>query len=171
MGDYPKVIDNFLSDEGLATVSFIQTNRFPWFLNDSMDFIGDGINQFNHIFYHESTIQSANFIPYMMPIVRKLDVFSLIHMKANLSTIVPEEKRWGQYHIDNNDMRKELVDKVLTAVFYFNDNNGGTQFEETGDIVEAKRNRIVIFRNSMKHRIVRHTEGDYQRIVLNLSFI
>lgn len=171
MGDYPKIIDNFLSEEELSTVSFLQSRRFPWFLNDSMDFVGDGINQFNHIFYHESTVQSANFFPYIAPIVRKLDIFSLIHIKANLSTIVPEEKRWGQYHNDNNDMREELFDKVLTAVFYFNDNNGGTQFEESGEIVEAKRNRIVIFRNSMKHRIVRHTEGSYERIVLNLSFI
>lgn len=171
MGDYPKVIDNFLSDDELSTVSFLQQKRFPWFLNEDMDFAGDGVNQFNHVFYHESTVQSPNFMPYVVPVVRKLNVFSLTHMKANLTTIVPEEKRWGQYHVDNEHMREEILDKVLTAVFYLNDNNGGTQFEETGDIVEAKRNRIVIFRNSMKHRIVRHTEGDYQRIVLNISFI
>ena len=55
-------------------------------------------------------------------------------------------------------------------VYYLNSNNGYTEFED-GKKVPSVRNSMVVFSNRLRHRAVEHTDGDYQRVVLNMNFL
>ena len=60
---------------------------------------------------------------------------------------------------------------ATTAVYYINENDGGTQFEHDGKIIKSVANRMVIFNSNLKHRTVKHTNGVPFRYVLNINYV
>jgi hypothetical protein len=96
------------------------------------------------------------------PIINALEVASLIKVKANMTAAWSSIERFSP-HIDNS-----LVG-AKTAVFYLNDNDGYTEFVDSGQRVESVANRIVIFPSTTKHLGTTHTNSK-TRIVLNINF-
>ena len=83
-------------------------------------------------------------------------------MKLNLNPRRSTIMEHG-FHVDND------LPKAKTAVLYFNDNNGYTLFEKTGEKVYSKENRIVIFDNHLKHTGTTCTDKK-RRVVMNINF-
>ena len=76
------------------------------------------------------------------------------------------------FHVDLTGEPWEKVTSTgicNTSIFYFNTNNGYTEFEN-GEIVETVENRLVTFPATMYHRGV-STTNDNRRVVLNLNWI
>ena len=68
------------------------------------------------------------------------------------------------FHTDNS------YENCKTAIYYVNDNNGYTEFEEDGTKVISKANRLVVFPSNLRHSGVSCTDKRY-RIVLNLNWL
>ena len=99
-----------------------------------------------------------------LPIINnpKLNCKVLIKIKLNLNPRRSTIMEHG-FHVDND------LPKAKTAVLYFNDNNGYTLFEKTGEKVYSKENRIVIFDNHLKHTGTTCTDKK-RRVVMNINF-
>ena len=163
-----KVIDNFLDQPELKQIqSEILSNEFPWFLNDHSDKKYDGNAQFCHTAYFNNVPHSQYFHT-LQPIYDKLQAFSIYKVRL-IGTFKKENENENQYH---QDVSPYLSSKpIKTAVFYLNDNDGGTQFKHTGEIVQSKTNRIAIFDSNLEHRTVKHTTGFSLRCVVNINYI
>jgi len=158
---YAKRIDNFLSEEDFIPLKdTLNGFNFPWYFNDEICYEGDGLYQFTHTFFEESTRSPhSDFYPLVECFLDKLEVKELIRIKANLNVKTHVPIQTG-YHIDCPDM--------TTAVFYLNTNNGGTELNKT-TFVESVANRIVIFDSNIQHTGVTCTDQK-KRIVLNFNY-
>ena len=182
-----KVIDDFMPEDVWSQIKamiMIPHNAFPWnfapqtiqeeWLNvDPLDGY-----QFVHTPYTVMTYVDNNNIPhgtgepvfnmasfkFFLPILNnsKLNCRVLIKMKLNLNPRRSTIMEHG-FHVDND------LPKAKTAVLYFNDNNGYTLFEKTGEKVYSKENRIVIFDNHLKHTGTTCTDKK-RRVVMNINF-
>ena len=158
---YAKKIDNFLSEEDFIPLSdMLNSFYFPWYFNDQICYESDGLSQFTHTFFEESTRSpNSDFYPLIECFLDKLEVKELIRIKANLNVKTQVPIQTG-YHIDYPD--------VTTAVFYIDTNNGGTELNKT-TFVESVANRIVIFDSNIQHTGVTCTDQK-KRIVLNFNY-
>jgi hypothetical protein len=158
------IIDNFLNKEEFNVFkNIILGEDFPWFYNDKKVKIGieDKKNfQFTHLFFSENNITSS-FYPIVYPILKKLNANALSKIKANL-TIASDKAFIFGLHTDTNVNCK-------TAIYYLNNNNGKTVFENKEE-VNSVENRIVIFNSNIKHSAISHT-NENRRVVLNINFI
>lgn len=166
------IIDDLLGDEDLACLDQMSGGFFPWTYQAHSDFEGDGVPQFVHIFAQNT----GNFfhteqMPVIHPLLVRIGVSSIISIKANL-TPRSEKRVIGGWHTDRefDGLPDSYKDAVTTAVFYLNDNNGGTELRD-GTYIESKRNRVAMFPCGTEHRAVRHTDGDFARIIVNINFI
>jgi len=180
------VYNDVLSDADFYPFSMLLGNDFPWFYNEFTDFTGDNKGRFIHSFYSGNMFNSDKaFI--LDPLLNKFYIHSLMRVKANFTTIKDNHKKTGAYHKDidpnmcevcdklncsehENYQKSSITDQITNVVFYLNTNNGYTEFE-SGEIVPAVKNSMVVFNNKIKHRAVEHTEGDYHRIVINMNFL
>ena len=160
-----KVIDNFLSPEEFAPIKeYMMGPEFPWYFNETVDYIGENANkfQFVHIFMMIEQGLLSNSMRVLSPVLNKLDMKHLLKLKANCNPRA-DGKNIGEYHVDNG------VPTALTAVYYINTNNGGTEFQ-SGEFVESVENRIVIFDSSIAHRGVSCTDAKV-RVLTNINYI
>jgi hypothetical protein len=167
------IFDDFLSEEELGHFDFMKSRFFPWGFSEHSDMDGDNNPQFVHIFCQNT----GNFFhtqefEMLHPLIQRMQVSSIISIKANLTTRANVDNRHGLWHVDRemSALPPHYGDVVHTAVFYLNTNNGGTELED-GTFVESVRNRCIVFPSKFQHRAVRHTIGDYQRIVVNINYI
>jgi|SaaInlV_120m_DNA_3_1039746.scaffolds.fasta_scaffold00676_7 hypothetical protein len=127
--------------------------------------------QFTHMFYSngshgssESTV--CEFYSFIMPLLQIMDIDVLIKVKANLT--VNRGKQYSQgMHVD---VPKNLQARGKTAIYYLNETDGGTLFEN-GEFVTGNKNRLVIFRNNINHSAVTHTSDSPDRVVINFNWI
>ena len=163
-----KIIDDFLPEDEFKDIKdLMESPSFPWFFNDCKVHREDGDFQFTHTFleltdgYIEDAVsQTSGWINIWDNVIKKIESKKCIRIKANL-TLKTFEHRPSLYHIDYPNLK--------TAVFYVNNNNGYTEFEN-GVKIKSVANRICIFDSNLKHRGVSHTEGDQQRIVVNFNY-
>ena len=160
-----KVIDNFLDKEDFVKLQhpMLLEKFFPWYFQDTRDLeVNKDLNQyqFTHIFFSDYKATS-NYFYLLEPLLKKLEVKSLIKAKANLNPYSPKLYK-GYFHSDT-------VHDNLTAVYYLNENNGYTFFEKNNKKVKSKENRIVIFDAQMKHAGT-NTTNKKKRVVLNLNY-
>ena len=160
-----KVVDNFLDKEDFIKLQhhMLVEKFFPWYFQDSKDFEADeDLNQyqFTHTFFRDYRSTSSYF-HLLEPLLKKLEVKSLIKVKANLNPYSPT-LHTGYFHNDTPH-------NSLTAVYYLNENNGYTLFEEEKRKVKSEENRIVIFDAQMKHAGT-DTTDQKKRVVLNLNY-
>lgn len=104
---------------------------------------------------------ASDFYSMVEPLLGKMNVRSLIRMKANLVTIGNEIEEHG-FHTD-----VEFAD-AKTAVYYVNSNNGYTRFKD-GTVVESVANRLVAFPASMEHTGTNCTDSK-TRVVININY-
>ena len=157
-----KIIDNLLDKEEFKKIQgAIMNPLFPWYYQDHSTYEGDKISQLTHIFYDFELKQKSNgpSLALIDPVIRKLNAVGLIRIKANLTFPAKTEER---FHIDYK------WKNLLTAIYYINTNNGGTRFKKR--FVEAKENRAVIMPHNTLHAVVRHTNSNSGRFVINFNY-
>ena len=165
-----KIIDDFLDQSTFKNIhNEIMGDAFPWYFNDSIDFIsGEGERfQFVHAFYIDVSegyqmVHSASFQS-VVPIIEKLKSKILIRVKANLLTQTSNIIE-NKFHIDRSPYERQC-----TSILYMNTNNGYTKFED-GTIVNSKANRVVTFPSGMNHLGTTCTDQKI-RVVINFNYL
>jgi len=168
-----RVIDNFLPLEELKKMqhTMIDSATLPWYWNS--DITNDPTEergQFTHMFYRENMGRSDTFAV-VAPILERLfytesateSSIIIYKAKANLNTKESENNQLGEYHVDYSIPCK-------TAIFYVNTNNGYTRFLDSGDIIDSKENRLIVFDSHLKH--VGFTCTDEKvRVIININYV
>lgn len=163
----PKIIDNFLSKEELLNIkSTLLDSSFPWFYNDFILEKGskeceDFYNyQFTHSFYMND-FQTSNYFSLVSPIITKLNIRSLLRIKANLTPRADKNILQG-FHCDYD------YPDSFTSIFYVNTNNGFTEFRD-GTKINSIENRLVKFDAKTQHSGVTTTD-EKVRCVININY-
>jgi hypothetical protein len=164
-----QVIDDFLDKDHhehildvLTNVNTTQYNPFPWMLSSSVSTTHDTpSNNFYmyHLFYFDHA-PSSEYISMTMPILDRLDVKSIMRIKANLYPNTPELVE-HEPHID-------LPFSHKGAVYMVNDNDGCTILDD-GTRVESKANRILLFDPSVPHQATNCTNSKC-RVTINFNY-
>jgi|TARA_R100000149_G_C5875211_1_gene138967 hypothetical protein len=161
MQDY-KIIDNFLSKEEHKSLYDIMTgSEFPYYYNskiNSHDVDGALPSYFTHVFYNFHTPTQA--IGLIEPIIKKIQIKSLIRIKANL---YPWTEKL-QIHSAHTDY--EFTHKG--AIYYLNTNDGKTILEDDTQI-DSVANRMLFFDASKKHKST-NTTNTKSRININFNY-
>ena len=157
-----QIIDRLLDpyEYGLLRKVFLEDHDFPWYWRDSILLEGDDDYQLLHWLYKDGAPRSDHF-DNIVPILDKLKIGALCKIKANLNPRTEEIKEHG-YHRDQD------WKGVKTCVYYVNDNNGYTLFED-GQKVHSKGNRAVIFDGMTSHAGSTCTD-EKRRIVININY-
>lgn len=168
-----KVVDGLLDpyEYDLLKKMILDDHDFPWYWRNQVLFEsyeeGDSYMcrdlenwQLCHWFYKDGAPRSDQFDS-IVPILDKLNIGALIKIKANLNPMSPEIVEHG-FHYDQD------WKNTKTCVYYVNDNNGFTLFED-GTKVYSKANRAVIFDGKTSHCGSTCTD-EKRRIVINLNY-
>jgi len=155
-----QVHKNFLKEKDFDKIYdfFMKKSDFPWYRSpvlDDMDVI-----QFTHRFYDNFEPLSA-FCDILTPLLDAIKPKALVRIKANLLTRTAQKITHGM-HCDVD------VD-CTTAVYYINENNGETVFEN-GTRVLSEKNKLVTFPSSFKHSGTTNTCYSKSRIVINFNY-
>lgn len=174
-----EVIDNFLPDEEFNEFvkNTVDNQDFPWWKGEGKvpdqvqgQEIRDQVHkvdyQFVHTFFDATRWYSDNG-QILLPILNKLDLMALIRIKMNLTMPYDKVISYGLHTDVHPDIHAGR--DFMTAVYYLNDNDGGTMFED-GSKVDSVANRIVMFHGSTKHAATTFTNAPY-RAVLNLNWV
>jgi len=165
-----EIFDNALNQNIFDSISsLIMSRDFAWYYKpESTQKYATMANsaeshysyQFSHMFYFNQVPMSEHFMPTMIPILEKLNCFSLVRMSANFMPPMQENYIQG--------MHTDSPTQCRSAILYLNTNNGKTVFQ-TGEEIESIANRLVIFDSNLKHSGVTTTDlcGRY---VLNILF-
>lgn len=151
-----KVIDNFLPKNNFLEIkNTLESNNFPWFFQNTVSG-KDNDYYFIHHLYNHDTI-SSNFFDMVKPILKKINIKSLIRIKCNM---YPSTER-SQKHSKHKDYPFEH----LGAIYYVNSNNGYTSIGNKK--IESIENRILLFDPSVEHNSVTCTN---KKVRLNINF-
>jgi len=161
-----KIIDNFLSKKEHKDIEKTITGFFfPWFYNDTIVYEDDPKNwfQFTHLFYNCYDDRKSNAFHLIEPIIKKIDPLVLLKVKANLQPLTKKIEE----HSFHTDFENE--EKVTTAIYYVNTNDGYTLFK-TGEKVISVANRFTEFNNTQLHTGTTCTNTKV-RLVINFNYI
>jgi len=168
-----EVTDNFLPEDVFLQIQDCMTSSyFPWYFNnhtvegiapDALDY------QLIHNFYilgEYGRGVGSSFFEKIEPIIKKLNCFCLLRVKANLRTLYKgsQDNQGIYYHRDYEEVG------CSTAIFYITTNNGYTIFKETGEKVDCVANRLVKFDTKLEHAGISANDSK-QRIVINFNYI
>ena len=160
-----KIVDNLLTpDEFKNLNTMLMGSEFPWYFLPDKVHKGDGNFQFCHNFILSGKVVSKH-VTILDPFIKKLNMKKVIRIKAN-KTFKKLTNKESEMH---TDMRRKDDEEFKTAVFYCNTNNGSTLFE-SGERVESKENRAVIFNGKTLHCGVDCTDSP-RRVVINFNYI
>ena len=160
-----KVIDNFLPPELHEQIkSRLLGGDFPWFYNNTKIYDADPDNphnfQFTHLVYDDYVPHSPLWEG-LDPIIRYMNAQAWVRIKCNLTTRTEEIYTYG--------MHQDIDDFVgVTGVYYVNDNNGYTVFDD-GEIIHTKANRLVLFDSRRIHTGTSCTD-EKVRCVINFNY-
>ena len=153
------IVDNFINKKECNQINEIFLSRnFPWYYSKDQTSPKDSSFMF-HIFYKENQI-NTHYYNLVEPILNKLKPKKILHIRANLCLKRPSKCNW---HVDKWSPHL----KHTTAIYYINTNNGYTEFKNKK--VKCKKNRIVVFDASKKHRAQIQTDKDV-RMVINFNY-
>lgn len=159
-----QIIDNFLSEKKFLNVkNKILNPEFTWNLVPKVSDTNENLKitssyYFTHMFYSGFFVdQNCNIFA---DILNKLDVKSLIRIKANL---YPSTNNI-EHHWEHTDFDYEHKG----AIFYLNTNDGLTILED-GTEIQSIENRILLFNPSKSHKSTTCT-NDKCRVNVNFNF-
>jgi hypothetical protein len=157
------IVDNFLEKEEFNIIKNTLIGvDFPWFYNENFAFdnirlCSDLNNQcFTHMFYKDNVPHSPYF-DLLNPILEKINLKSLVRIKANLSIKSESVQKYG-YHVDYLDFG------CYTSILYLNTNDGKTFFED-GNEVESVENRFVTFSSNIFHSGSTCSNSKYRSLI------
>lgn len=176
-----QVIDNFLSQEEheklrhkmLDSINVAtHSDALPWYIQNSK--VGEEDRQdgriynyqFIHMFYgqfDQTDAYVSEHVSSIYPFHDALKIKVPLKIKGNLTPITPSIFVYG-LHVDI-----EAAFKFKTAIYYVNDNDGYTLFEN-GQKVESVANRICIFDGNIQHTGSSCTDQRF-RCVINFNFV
>lgn len=169
------VIDNFLPYVEIDRMNFILSgSTIPWrtsivvsehLYNNSLP---EKYNlQFTHTFLDarraDEIMISQNTYDVIDPLTKKINADEWYKIKMNLNPCTDQIFEHGM-HIDNPTKRSD----AYTAVFYINNNNGYTIFDN-GEKIQSVANRLVVFPADLQHSGTSCTDVS-MRIVINFNF-
>ena len=162
-----KIKDNFLVKKDLTQLENLIYNNFPWYLQKEQVTGADDGYWLSHILYDEDVPKSDLYNPIIKIFKSYLKYVTLCRLNVNL-LLRKETPSVSDFHTDCDwDFKDE--EKLTTAIFYLNTNNGATEFEG-GDRIDSVRNRLVMFPADTFHRAIGQTDTA-ERIVLNFNFV
>ena len=124
------------------------------------------VHKLHSIFEQGYSPHWHDIIPVISQINGIINIGAFRRVKANLQ-VAQKDIVYGSFHYDLTE--KGIVDENLfIAIYYVNTNNGYTEFED-GTKIDSIADRLVIFKNDIKHRGVSQTNTK-QRIVINFNF-
>ena len=172
-----KIYNNFLDERSFSTIEEqILNPNFPWSwgggvipltpIEGAQPEGAGGLDdyQFFHTIYDQYQIKSQ-FFQCLHPLFHKLNVVSLLRIKANLNPRTHEIVEHG-FH---TDFPTDSDFKFTTGILYINDNNGYTIFDD-GQKVESVRNRYVEFASDRIHSGSSCT-NQKRRLVINFNYL
>jgi len=165
-----KIYKNFLEKEQFNNLkNTLESMSFPWYYTNGVTYTSNievpYAFKFSHYFYSQDRITSEHY-NCLQPILAKLNYFSIIRIRANLSTRVPKIML-HEYHTDVTDQPKSL--KMKTGIYYLNNTDGYTKFKN-GKIVECEENTFVEFDSDLQHAGT-FSSNSNRRIVINFNYI
>jgi hypothetical protein len=166
-----QVIDNFLPSAEFDALQTMLTLEFPWYYSDAVVYGSDLKEkphdfQMVHMFYKDYGFNS-HYANLVVPIVKKLDPYSLLKIKAKLIGST-NSKIFHGYHTDITNPSPD----TKTAVFYVNTNNGQTILKlADGEVcVDSVANRLVMFDANTSHTGTTCTDKKV-RCLINLNYL
>ena len=160
------VLDDALmpEDHMMLEKELLDFRRFPWYMG-SGNVAGTGEDKGHRDLYLYHTLFAIDAEPspwwgLFNPLWNMLNPMAFVRVRCNLDIgrSVPHE------HGFHND-----YDNIVSAVYYVNDNNGATKFEN-GEVVRSKANRIVFFDSNLRHTTVVATDVR-ARILVNINYL
>jgi len=103
----------------------------------------------------------SDFYNVLDPLIKKINPSYIYRVKVNLGTRTSVPVVGG--------MHSDTEFNNTTAIFYLNNNNGYTIFED-GSKVDSVENRLVVFDSNIMHSGVSQTDSKI-RCVINLNYI
>jgi len=172
--DLIHVIDDALPKEVANRIErMLKHSDFPWYWGTvfysgqdatSNDTLDDGCEELDnsqlcHIFHNGKSFE-GDYANKLQALYDLLQIKAFVRVKANL---VPKRDRIFRhgFHYDQSFLCK-------VAVYYVNNTNGYTEFEN-GKKVYGVKNRLVIFPSNMKHSGSTCTNAK-ARFVINFNF-
>tara|TARA_R110000851_G_C12762432_1_gene533221 strand:+ start:31 stop:567 length:537 start_codon:yes stop_codon:yes gene_type:complete len=176
MGEVMQIIDDYLPQEQFEKIyNKYMSNKVKWeyvnVANPAADKIG--MFSFNNMIYDmrfhppgdKSYLTKCEDLHHLVK-----NNMAIIRAKANLFTIRDESIKYGWHYdlVQENDIQKPL-DNFKTLLYYINNNNGGTDFEND-KFVQSKANRAVIVDGNVKHQSVGQTDTNV-RLNININYM
>ena len=163
------VYDNFLPQQDFARIQGTMLGGdFPWFFSKTKV---KSVNpedphnfQFTHMVY-DNYVPMSQFWQDLDPVIRRINAQAWLRTKANLTPRTEKPFIYGM-HVDIDDFNGK------TAVFYVNDNDGVTWFNNGGKemYLESKANRLVVFDAQTEHSGQSCTDAKV-RCLINLNYL
>ena len=157
--DYEVIYNYFMGFYDKGDIS----NSCVWAFTDGISLPQDGHYQFVQQIFFGHTIMSPAF-SLLEKITEKMN--AIIRIKANLITSTEKLKvfDWA-FH---TDLPVEKTEGVKTSIYYINDNDGYTMFED-GTKINSVANRLVTFPANLKHTGTTCTNAN-RRILINFNY-
>ena len=147
----------------------IEDSRFPWesspiLKGDFPQMAPEDNVQWVHGLYlwRAGREYRSPYLPLIAPVLARFEPFRLIKAKLNRTRGRDRHVEYGM-HVDTRRPG------AITAVFYLNDNDGYTIFED-GTRVPSLANRLVIFDAHRQHTGASCTDAP-DRLVLNINLL
>ena len=125
----------------------------------------DGRFQFCHLLYSNYLVHSQYF-EMVRPIINREEMVSIARIRANLLTrtedINVQDKCFHQ------DFSPESSKIMITGIYYVNNNNGYTLFEDETK-VESVANRYLRFSGDLRHTGTSCSDED-RRVLINFNY-
>ena len=162
------IYENFLPNSKFKEIeSYLMSDEIPWFYSPGVVHVPGEYSQFTFFFVREGKINcTEKQIKILEPIVDKLKVKILYHIKANLLTKTEKIVEHG-YHTDY-DKNTNPFNNGSTAILYVNTCNGYTKFKNNKKVM-SKKNKLVKFNTSVAHTGSSCTDED-RRVVINFNY-
>ena len=164
-----KIIDNFLPENDFKEIQEnILSPYFPWYFNNNVAYTDSEIDENDHLHNYQlvhglykNWRPTSNQIDKIDKLVYKINPAAIIRIKANLNPVTDKRIVHGMHY--------DVITPCRTGIFYINNNNGITVFED-GTEIESVANRFINFPNHMMHSGSTCTDKK-ARFVININYI
>jgi|TARA_R100000426_G_scaffold48643_3_gene35976 hypothetical protein len=155
-----KIIDNAIEKEQFNDLKLLMFSKhFPWFYSPTVtaESQRDKLFYFTHLFYQDYS-KNSEYFNLLLPILAILKPNAIVRIKGNLYPNLGKKVQ--------NDFHEDFEYSHKNALFYINDNNGPTVFK-SGQKVESKENRLLIFDSKKAHA---STYCSDEKVRININF-
>ena len=156
-----KIIKNFLDYSYFKNLQDIATNlhfKTPYFLGNPTQYDNKDTYYFVHILYEEAAARSENF-NLIIPLLKKLDVKSLVRAKINL---YPKTEK-----LESHGSHADFPFEHKGCILSLNNCDGFTQIGDQN--IPSIENQVLLFDPHKKHNSTSTTNAPF-RININLNY-